>query len=86
MTEASQKSDGLAVLAYFYGSACRYRYRRNANSTETVFAKHLYKVQEPSSSVTLRNPDDVFSIKDIIHSVAGKFIHYQGSLTTPACK
>lgn len=86
LSEAAEHPDGLSVLAFFYESSYHNK-QRNYNSTFThnLFVEHLKYVIEPSSSKILTNYKDLFTIKDLINNVNGKFYSYKGSLTTPNC-
>lgn len=87
ITEAIQKTNGLAVLGFFY-EVVNFSHTNSMEgskhgSSYNPFIPLLSKLIEPKSSFT--ETRHLFSLRDVIKSSDFHFLSYKGSLTTPNC-
>ncbi|XP_061076934.1 carbonic anhydrase 6 isoform X1 [Conger conger] len=75
VTEARDKPDGLAVLAFFYEDG------HFENTYYSDFISNLAKVKYAGQSMTITSVD----VRSMLPENLSHFFRYQGSLTTPPC-
>jgi carbonic anhydrase len=75
MKQATQKSDGLAVMAFFFKVA-------NVNPAYVEFSNLLNNIIKPHSTATFQKPP---TLKSLIDTNMHEYYVYNGSLTTPPC-
>ncbi|KAK7878566.1 hypothetical protein WMY93_030402 [Mugilogobius chulae] len=74
-TEARDKTDGLAVLAFFYEDG------HFENTYYSDFINNLAKIKYYGQSMNISNID----VRSMLPENMNHFFRYQGSLTTPPC-
>ncbi|XP_054634568.1 pentraxin-related protein PTX3 isoform X2 [Dunckerocampus dactyliophorus] len=74
-TEARDKSDGLAVLAFFYDDG------HFENTYYSDFISNLAKIKYAGQSMNISSLD----VRSMLPENMNHFFRYQGSLTTPPC-
>ncbi|KAF3696784.1 Carbonic anhydrase 6 [Channa argus] len=74
-TEARDKPDGLAVLAFFYDDG------HFENTYYSDFISNLEKIKYVDQSMTISSID----VRSMLPENLNHFFRYQGSLTTPPC-
>ncbi|CRK91425.1 CLUMA_CG005097, isoform A [Clunio marinus] len=79
LSNAVDKSDGLAVLAFFYELD-----NRNEERSDFIIKKDLGLIVKSNTNDYIRIQNS-FSLKDLIKYQRFHYFSYQGSLTTPPC-